>query len=581
MRGIHLAAILLVAAGCVVDPEAPPPPVCEMDTDCATGQTCRANACFGGAQTVDFAAELFAPPNRNDMLARHEILDLDVTTAGDVSVMFGPSIEITGRVLLRSNDALSAAAKVVFRRPSRIAGAPDYLVTVDALPGMAKNEAAFRARLTPNSASDTYDITIYPDDGTLHQPPGGTPPPNALAPPTAIKLNLRDNRSYDITLDSGGLKGLAGSVLDAVGNGVDNMLVRAYVRRTSGARELVSSTGRTGPNGRFELYLPLADASLFDLVVTPGPGKRWPSLSRRGVRVSSAALADGATSDLPPIMYPAFPSIGTYQLPVAGPDAAGGRKPAIGATVTFATTLSEGSVDTVTYETSATVSSRGLADVELVPGVLSQNRMYRVSVVPMPSAQHAARWDAMVPVGPPNPSTGSGGVLAELELQRRIYVTGKLVDAQGLPAVNVNVKPQLSTAFVNSLPADTLARVISVGLPEVTTSPAGTFAIYLDATLSGRTPLYDFELVPPGGSRLPRWSRDSVTLGGITDYKLELDEIVLPRTALATGTVKDVQGSPVPDAEVRVYMRDQTSARLRTLAKSDKDGQVVLVLPLP
>ena len=94
---------------------------------------------------------------------------------------------------------------------------------------------------------------------------------------------------------------------------------------------------------------------------------------------------------------------------------------------------------------------------------------------------------------------------------------------------------------------------------------------------------YDLELIPPSASRLPRWSRDGVTLGAQAPEKLDLDMTPLPATTLATGTVLDkTLGAAVPDAEVRVYMRDaDTRARLRTLARSDKDGKVVLVLPSP
>jgi hypothetical protein len=372
-------------------------------------------------------------------------------------------------------------------------------------------------------------------------------------------------------------------VLDAVGNGKNGMQVRAYARSpvAGEAPELISSTGTTDADGRYAIWLPVGRANLFDLVVSPGPGKDDATLTRKGVRVSDASLTSGVSS-LASIAYPALPDRATYELPVMGPVAAGGSREAVGATVLFSATLSAGPVDTVTYEAQASVDARGLASAKLVPGALDANRMYKVTVLPPANAQQGARWDAQIALGPPPPG-GNGGVLPEMELPKRVFITGKILDYTGAGAGSMNIRPQLSASFLASLSEEQRRRVAAIALPEVTANDSGVFTVYLDRTLVGMDAGYDLELIPPSASRLPRWSRDGVLLGAKSADRIELDMTPLPATTLATGTVLDKQlGAPVPDAEVRVYMRDaDTRARLRTLARSDKDGKVVLVLPSP
>ena len=108
------------------------------------------NACLSANSSGDFAAELFAPQNRSDMLARAEIKMLGISATNTTEIMFARSVEVAGRVLLRSTDETSVAAKLSFRRPSRIPGAPEYVVNVTAAAGKRAGEPAFRVRLLPN-----------------------------------------------------------------------------------------------------------------------------------------------------------------------------------------------------------------------------------------------------------------------------------------------------------------------------------------------------------------------------------------------------------------------------------------------
>jgi hypothetical protein len=570
MRNAAAITALVFAAGCVTEPDTPHLEGCERDEECAPGFMCIENACFAQTSRGEFAAELFAPQSRSDMLARAEIQMLGISADNKTELMFAQSIEVTGRVLLRATDQASIAARLTFRRASRIPGASDYVVNVNAAAGKRAGEMAFQVRLLPNLPGESYEVTIYPDDGTLVTPPAGQPPPSALAPPQTIEdLSLTTSASFDVPLDRGGVRGVTGQVVDAVGVGIPGMIVRAYGQRTtSEPRELVSSTGKTDADGRFEIYLPTGRAGLFDLRVTPGPGVRAASLERKGVRPATTALTSGLVA-VEPVRYPALPLPVRYQLPVAGADAAGGRKPALGAAVSFRSTLLVTATDEVTYETQTEVGTSGLAEVDLVPGVLEQNRTYEVTVLPLANTLQGARWDATLSIGP------QGGVLAELDLPSRVLVSGTVRDADGKPVNKVTVRPQLTSTFVPG------SDLVGLRLPEVTTNEAGQFSVFLDGQLAGVAAEYDLELIPPGGSGLPRWSRDRVSPPG-DQSRVDLGDLALPAASLVSGIVRDEMGAPVADAEIRVYMRDGSAmSRQRALAKSDAEGKIELVLPAP
>jgi hypothetical protein len=457
---------------------------------------------------------------------------------------------------------------VIVSRPSRIAGAPAYVVVARAVAGKAAGQEAFKIRLPPTLDGELYTVTVVPDDGTISPAQPGQPLPNALAPPVVLNpFALTEDRTRDITLDSGGLKEISGRVVDAVGGGVQGMVVKAWNRRGSDY-ELVSSTAITAEDGAFTLYVPLSRSTIVDLYVTPGPGQHRPSLVRRGVLVSGAPTAlTGTVQDL---RFPPLPSTGVYQLEVKGPSAAGGTRLAVGATVRLSTAITAAG-DDVRYETEATVGPTGVAELHLIPGVLDANREYQATIVPEANAEQGAKWDATISVGP-----GLGGSLAAVTVPARAQLTGTVLDSENRAVAGLTVRPALSKAFLAAAAPATRALVDRVALPEVTTSNTGSFTMYLDPTVGSEIARYDLELLPPNASNLPRWSRDDVSM---VDQKVEVGIIKLPAGTLVSGTVKTEDGVPVADALVQVYERIAGTARLRAIATSNAQGNMSLVLP--
>jgi hypothetical protein len=592
MKGLGFVLVALVAA-CVKEPvSAPYVPMCLQTSDCDQGQECRQGLCFGNPPNLAFAAEVF-PPETNSALARTEIQSLQITQNGTVQVSFAPSILVTGRVVIHAHDGVSVAASVTFHRPSRIQGVADYTVTVPAIAGKQSGEIGFSARLTPNVTGETYWITVDPD-ATVTAANGMTAA--SLAPPLHQQLGaLTSDTSMEVALsDAAGLKIVTGYVYDAAGRGMQGMVVTAEGRLTATSDwQICSSTGKTDSTGAFTIYVPVSWDDLLNIDVDPGPGVTAPSYRRPAVTVADPAVLTDVIA-LEAIRYPSYPKPAKYELPVFGSDLAGGQTPAIGATVTFTTSLATTGADTVSYKYTGPVGADGNAEVYLIPGDISANRAYLVDVVPLPKAPQASVWAQPVSVGPPNPTTGDGGVLAELELDERTYIKGQILDNGGYPAQNLTVQAQVSPYTTYALPLAMRTRIATVGMPQVITDKDGRFGVYLDPVLlsSQAETYYDFDLEPPTASLMPRWSFDRVGVAA-GDDTVDLKEIVLPKPSLASGPILDEHGAPVADAELHLYVISQDTSicgsitpctppsRLRGLTRSDANGNVMLVLPSP
>jgi hypothetical protein len=554
---------LLVLSACIKDPPARPPTLCTKDAECPTGQRCHESACIAGAGG-DFAAELFAPVSRADLSARQEIDPLTIQ-AGQIDVTFNASIQVQGRVTLRAGQASapSIAAKVAFHRSSRIPGARDYLVTVDALPGKMPGEIGFSVRLPPNVDGEDYDVTVYPDDGSLS--PTTSPAPNTLCPPVTItNLHWRTSPApQDIPCDTGGIHTVPGLILDSRGGGVAGVVVRAY------SPTLISSTATSADDGSYTLYLSAAHADRFDMRLVPGPHAIGPSLTRRNVRPTHI----GANYFVDPVRFPRYSDPVDFALPVL----VTGTTPAASAQLHLSAVLSDDGTQALTYDTDATVGVDGLADVKLIPGAIGQPVQYLVTALPPQLSTGQSAWSVPISVEAP---LDPNEALAPVVLGERAVVTGRVLDVAGRPVANMSVQPELADSFVATLSADQLADAARLSLPQTTTQADGNFSLHLDAKVVGLTATYDLQLVPPSSSVLPRWSQNGLTISsGVSS--VNVGDIKLPAGSVASGVIHDGNGMPVADAEIRVYTLGDAMSRLSTLTTSGKDGTITLVLPSP
>lgn len=589
---LTLFAVVAAALGGCVEKKGPTGE-CQRTEDCASGQICGEDGlCYGDPPALALAAELYPPEDRAD-LPRTEVTALAISAEGQLVLAFARPVEVAGRVVLADDADVSVAAKVVFRRRSRIPGVPSYVVTADSQPGRIGTDASFRVRLAPNEPGEVYEVTVYPDDGAIHQPQNGWPTPAELAPPLREPsvLVAEDLPGVTFTLAKpGGLKQITGRVVDAAQKGVEGLRVRAYGRFTpDAAPEILSSRGKTDAHGRFSVWVPVAAEDDFDLVITPKPGDPLPHITRRGIHVEDPPGEWTVTKDIGDLALPAYPKPTAFELPVFGSSPGGGMAPAVGAVVTFRTELDANDATTVTYVAQALVDPDGYARVLLIPGGES-NRQYGYDAVPPPGTPYGAAWGRPLDVGP------TGGVLGATEpLPARLYITGRVMESLGIPAAGVTIRAEPSPIFTYALDARAREILVGVAWPETVSDPEGRFALFVDPLVLGALVTYDFELVPPQGSLLPRWSLDGLPADA-KGTTMALGELWLPDASYARGPVTDASGAPVPGAEVRVYevatdtticalAQDPSAcvlpARLRALAESDGSGRVKLVLPDP
>jgi hypothetical protein len=597
-----LAIVATALSGCMAvgsvdgNANAPPDP-CTTDDECQGGR-CSEGLCLS-ASSLTFSAELYPPPQRSD-LAPTELATLVVTKDGTVKAAFAPSVEVKGRVVLFPSTLFSIPATVTFRRPSRIPGAPDYAVSVTAQSGSDGTGAGFRVRLPPNVEGETYEVIVVPDSAKANRATTGTEPAEDNMPPLHLSVSITEDRELELPLnDTQLLTQVKGRVVDAAGRGVKNMLVRAYGRYLPLAkRELASSLDRTDAEGRYSLWVRSAWEDQFDFEVAPGQDQRLPRVIRKEITIEDASLLSPGPRVLADVRLPPFTTALEYKLPVTGQSPSGGVVDIDGATVNVRTVLSGEDQDLVVYWDRSVVVA-GKAALWLIPGNADANRVYALDVLPMPGSPFAGLWQSPLEVGPPAKGDSSGGVLANVALASSALVNARLQDHKGIPVEGMSIRFRPSASYWRSLTDPQLAYAATFPWPEAVTDAQGSFGIYLDPQVLGQPTPYDLELLPPPGSFVPRWSLDQIQPANLSpgESTLDLRELRMPPAAYAKGVIVDPSGSPVPAAEIRVYLSRKTgddcgdptqqqaapcvSTRLSALAQSDDLGNLFLVLPNP
>jgi hypothetical protein len=593
-RSSTLALVALAAlAGCVVqDPSRTA--MCFRDEECDPGEVCGDDhICYGNPPATMFLAELTPPLGRTDLAPTE--LPFEVTSQGDFIAAFAPSIAVSGRVVLSSDPGTTVAAHLVFRRPSRIKGAPDYVVSVDSTAGVADAAApSFTTRLVPVLPGESYSVTIYPDD--THDPDSPDAETLAQKAPPYRQIGFAfDGDATDLVFPlAAATKKITGRVVDStLAHPQADLDVRAYGRfGPLDPIEVASSRGVTAAGGNapgsFTIYVPSAWEDDFEVRITPRADNPQPTIVLKHV-----LLPDGqAELALGDIALPSFPAPTTYQIPVQGEAPEGGLEAAVGARISLRTVLFEDDSRVVYYEAEGAADERGLAQVALIPAAAGDNRIYRYDVAPVANTPHRSIWGEMLAVGP------AGGVLAQgATLGARVLMSGQLLDSLGvaLPDVGVQVAPSVRFTY-ELLAATTPFDVSTVAFPSTTTSKDGRFSLWVDPEVVGVQAGYVLEFVPPADSLQPLWTSTGETrVAPDPSGGQVLGDIWLPDPAYVRGTLATPTSDPVPGAEIRLYevIDDATAcakvspkvcqapAILRAQGTSNEQGGVRLVLPRP
>jgi hypothetical protein len=590
-------AAFAALAGCVVQ-DPPRTAMCFRDGECDPGEVCGDDhICYGNPPATVFLAELTPPLGRTDLAPTE--LPFEVTSQGDFVAAFAPSIAVSGRVVLASDPATTVAAHLVFRRPSRIKGAPDYVVSGDSSAGVADPTApSFATRLVPVLPGESYSVTIYPDD--TRDPDGPEAETLAQKAPPYRQIGFAfDGDATDLVFPlAAATKKITGRVVDStLAHPQANLDVRAYGRfgpldpvEVASSRGVTAAAGggqsQNAP-GSFTIYVPSAWEDDFEVRITPRADNPQPTIVLKHVR-----LPDGqAELALGDIALPAFPAATTYQVPVQGEAPEGGLEPAVGARISLRTVLFEDDARVVFYQAQGAADDHGLAQVPLIPAAAGENRIYRYDVAPVANTPHRSIWGEMLAVGP------AGGVLAQgATLGARVLLSGQLRDSLGIALPDVGVQVQPSVRFTYELLAATTPFDVStVAFPSTTTSKDGRFSIWVDPEVVSVQAGYVLEFVPPADSLQPLWTSSGETrVAPDPSGGQGLGDIWLPDPAYVRGTVATSGRDPVPGAEIRLYEAgdDATAcaeaqikcvapAILRAQGTTNDQGGVRLVLPRP
>jgi len=600
----------LVAAGCVQQPSGEMAPQCEVTADCdvADGEICDEGICWGGPpESVSFAA-ILAPPDGREDLALTEIPLLPIATDGTIDVFeFGPSIVISGRVILACMDgdvpagcgpARSIAARLTFERASRIPGGPTFKHSVEASAGVGPTDApAFRVRLPALEPGERYDISVAPSVVTNAEMAN----PAELAPPARFTLDSASdtaNLVYAVGSPSA-LKRIEGRVrteFSEPGNGVAGMQVQA--RGKWAADQPVtraSNLATTRDDGTFVLWVPLAMEDSFEIVARPTGTLVAPSLTRSDVMVADP-LMPGEVAVLPDFVIPPVPNPAPFVVTVAGTSPSGEETQVAGAQVVATTAVPSAASDPLsvaTYTVEGTTSSEGTVELLLYPGGSNEDtREYTVRVIPPQNSLSAALYARTVEVaGVP---TSGRGFLQKIVLQPRVAVSGMVVAADGSAIADTSVTVSASPLFRDTLAPEEQQVLDGLAYPSALSSGDGGFVVWVDPVVDASPAVYDLELVPPADAGAPRWSQDAVPADSAgPGAPINLGEIELPPALWARGLVQ-AAGQAVPGAEVRVFEIPAGDlcaqlgyadsgctprAKLRGIWRSDEDGRAVLVLP--
>jgi hypothetical protein len=580
------AGALAALAGCVVqDPS--PAGMCREDRECDPGEVCGDDhVCYGNPPSTVFQAVLSPPADRPDLATTE--LPFEPTAQGDFVAEFAPAIAVSGRVVLSTDPTHTVSAHLIFRRPSRIAGAPDVVTTVTSEPVLG-GVASFSAQLLPTLPGESYSVTIYPDD--TRDPDATDEETLAQKAPPYRQIGFAfDHDSSDLVFPLGAAtKKITGRVVDStLTHPQANLDVRAYGRfGPLDPVELASSRGQTDAAGGFTIYVPVAWEDDFEIRITPRADQHAPTMILKQVHLPDSQLELGLGN----LALPSFPAPATFQIPVQGEAPEGGLEAAVGASISLRTVLFEDDQRAVIYEAQGAADDKGFAKVALIPAAAGGNRLYSYDVAAVVNTPHRSIWGQVLAVGP------AGGVLAKgATLGARVLLSGQLRDAVGnaLEGVSVEALPSLRLAYelrTANKPFD----VSTVAFPSSTTAQDGRFSLWVDPEVVDVQAGYLLAFVPPAGSLEPLWSSAAETLvapdasGGQV-----LGEIWLPDPAYVRGTLTSPASDPVAGATLRLYEipADLASvcasvpsadcrppAILRAQGTSDDRGGLRLVLP--
>jgi hypothetical protein len=602
---LPLAAVLAagvgagLGAGCLEGLEQAPP-MCVSDGDCESGENCFEGICYGDPpRDLEFAAILLPPApaeGAGSMLVETEIPSLAVSQEGIVSgLAFGQPIAVEVHVLLACaaesmpcTDDFPIDATIRIERPPSFAGGPGFARTFQTS-GRADGQGSI---LHLPRGSGGYEVTVSPAPTAAIDVAGENASAGELAPPMRFHLAADIDQKVVWTLGRPAeLKTVVGRVVVGAA-GVPGYQITAFGRFEEGAKlERVSSKATSTDDGSFLLHVPAA-LSRFDIQFQPPTDPESPPLPTMRLRRVDlpAPSGPGDEHDLGELAMAGLAIGNPVKLPVVGMRGNGDKVAIPGAKVTLVTAFDA----PLELPGDAEAEVLFVAQAETIPD--PDDRDFGRALLKIPQTSRTYQVRVVAPVdsefgslfGGERLLSGNDGLADEIQLPRRIAVTGKVVSVGGEPIAGAHLSARLSPAFTWELDSQRLELLGGLSFPTAITDDGGHFFIWLDKQLVGLEPLYDLRVEPPANADAPRWSFDALPAGDLESR--DLGQLAMPGTSWARGAVSDAGEMRVAGAQLRLYqIRDGAycghacfaPAYLRGTFEADAEGTVRLVLPDP
>jgi hypothetical protein len=549
---VALAGALVGLGGCLSVPDGPAA-MCQTTDDCdhASGEVCEQGVCWGNPPAGPFAAVLSPASTRHDLVPR-ELAQVAIPADGYLGdLALAKSVLMGGRVTAYcappTTDCDALGASITVTRSSQFHGGPGFkaVVNVDAADG-------FSIPVPPTEdGDDPYVLTIVPDSTAGSSgSTGGTGAVATSVPPRRMQLSLADSMPDSmIVLGGPGLPVINGSLTDSLGQGLAGYRVVAIGRwDPSEPVTEVSSVSLTDASGAYTVTLSDQLVGTVEVVATPPAGQLGGANNALGPTIHLAnfdATKSAQRSAVAPV------TLGTELPPitvaVTGVVTGGTVSPIAGATVIVtggATSMltSFTVADTEVTGNDGTVQLRLLGGPDLVG-------TYRISIIPQASSQLGVIYNQKFT--PP----AAGATLPPIRLGARLALQGTIVDAAGAPVIGAVVTAQPSLRFLWTL--DAAPQAFAGAIPPSTTTNAtdmsGGFVVWVDANIDQVWGEYDLLIQPPADSRAPSLVQTVDLLRDATIDTMPLGTITLPDAAFVHGRVVDSGGTPVEDAEIKLY----------------------------
>ncbi|MGE5185706.1 MAG: hypothetical protein ACM31C_26775 [Acidobacteriota bacterium] len=547
MKSLPILALALV--GCLDVPK-PAQGMCKATSDCASGEVCQENVCWGDPPAGMFAATLGPPSDRTDLVAT-ELPALMIPSDGWLGMLAMPSpVTLSGRVEAFCStgqttcDATSIGATITVTRASLFAGGPGVHAVVTAKDGIPGGTDSFSTRLPAGHAGEPpYVVTVMPD-GRGDQPPSSGTSPAMIAPPLRLTVDGLSDTHLPLTLGSASSPTVQGSLSD--GQLTPHPLAKYRVvalgrwDATSPLSEVstVAYVGAVQPsNGTFALTIADGVTGPVEIVATPydpnvvAPTLYLPNVSpgdAQNVLTQPAAL--GNRVDL--------------SIPIQGLAGDGSIQPVSGARVIVTGRLDPALGTHAVLSAEATTSGDGIAHVSVLDGE-ALNGSYKLRVVPPASSPLAAIYDQPLELA-------TAGV--PVRLAPRLALRGSVVDSTGAPVSNVSVTVRPSLSFVWALDDDAQQFLAEIPAATAVTPDNGGFVVWVDPFIGTVWGAYDLTLEPPATSPAPTWTRTGIQMPRAPNQmSLAIDQVMIPEAAHLHGEITDSSGTDVIGGELRIF----------------------------